>query len=586
MSEVNPVVFHRRLGKLLDLWKNATEADAETLPLLTTGGILLVSGNTDEIPYPKSYELQKYLFGSIFSSTLIFITLENITFLCSEQKAERLRTLVSDSNIVGAAVTVSVLVRSKEPGQSTKLLKEVGLAMSKVAEDGMKLGCFTNDKHGGHFVDEWNTHLKQKKKRLKQIKKANDISLVISALMARKDSDEMQIMEIASKMAEKLMRLLFQQLTNSLEDQKEITPERLTDIIEAKLEDSDIWKGMDFGFNFDTAYASWIYTPIIQSQGVYDLRTLVQSTDERLNDARVILASLGIRYKRYCSNISRVILIDPHPTQESNYNYLMDLQRFALQELKEGVIVKEFYQTIFSKVSRERPDLESTLPESFGFGIGIIFKDPFLNLDTRCDRRLKSDMIFSLEMSFSNIQDPFDSSKTYSLQLIDMVAVKNETAIILSNGIIDSKDFTFLFKNKQQDDIEGLKNISQSSAQPDKPSGIPPTTSADTHPVEHPIKKSDLSPPKVLPDENLDPDTSIKDQPQPSDSKISKHERDSDDALEHLIEAKKLKAIAMLEANDQIIMSRKLEGLDEDSQKWYILKKRQILKKLEEEIVE
>ena len=53
-----------------------------------------------------------------------------------------------------------------------------------------------------------------------------------------------------------------------------------------------------------------MYSPIIQSGGKYDLRVSAVSTPDTLKPG-VILASLGIRYKGYCSSMGRTFLISP-----------------------------------------------------------------------------------------------------------------------------------------------------------------------------------------------------------------------------------------------------------------------------------
>ncbi|EGG02440.1 uncharacterized protein MELLADRAFT_66352 [Melampsora larici-populina 98AG31] len=305
-------------------------------------------------------------------------------------------------------------------------------------------------------------------------------------------------------MTRKLMAILFEQVQNLIKTGNKTTHKQLSAVIQAELRNSDIWKGGIFLPSFDSVHSRWRYRPTIQSGGAYNLRTWAQSTAERLDDTGIILARLGIRYKFYCSDISRSIMIDPHP-----------LQKFALQELKEGVIAKNFYQTIVSKVSRERPDLGSSLPESFGFGIGIESTDPFLRLDTSCHRVLKCDMIFSLEMSFSSIQDPFDSSKTYSLQLIDTVAVKQDSSITLSGGLKALTDITIFSKNKQRDggtsEASGSGDIDQNelrgpaerhaSRQESSIAAIPTSKTGQLQNDEQVIYKNDTVPQNLFPKE-------------------------------------------------------------------------------------
>lgn len=60
----------------------------------------------------------------------------------------------------------------------------------------------------------------------------------------------------------------------------------------------------------DFSSVDWIYTPIIQSGGEYDLKPSAESNEKNL-EAGVILASIGLRVRSYCSNLGRTFLIDP-----------------------------------------------------------------------------------------------------------------------------------------------------------------------------------------------------------------------------------------------------------------------------------
>lgn len=60
----------------------------------------------------------------------------------------------------------------------------------------------------------------------------------------------------------------------------------------------------------DTDMVDICYPPIIQSGGTYSLKPSAMSTDEPLHFG-IVLCSLGVRYKSYCTNIGRTFLIDP-----------------------------------------------------------------------------------------------------------------------------------------------------------------------------------------------------------------------------------------------------------------------------------
>ncbi|EGG02439.1 uncharacterized protein MELLADRAFT_110155 [Melampsora larici-populina 98AG31] len=143
MSEVNPVLFHRRLRKLLDFWQNATAGDVETRRFLNTGGLLFVTGDQHHL-YSDTLTIHRYLLGIDLYLTLTFITPEKVTFLCSPHQAKKLKPLEKINKSFGADVTVSILVKSSHPGPTTKAVNKLILAMENTVQDGKRLGSCTN----------------------------------------------------------------------------------------------------------------------------------------------------------------------------------------------------------------------------------------------------------------------------------------------------------------------------------------------------------------------------------------------------------------------------------------------------------
>lgn len=58
----------------------------------------------------------------------------------------------------------------------------------------------------------------------------------------------------------------------------------------------------------------FVYTPVIQSQSSrdgYDLRASAEASSDYLSHKGIVLVSLGMRYKSYCSNVGRTFMVDP-----------------------------------------------------------------------------------------------------------------------------------------------------------------------------------------------------------------------------------------------------------------------------------
>lgn len=49
-----------------------------------------------------------------------------------------------------------------------------------------------------------------------------------------------------------------------------------------------------------------------------------------------ITCAMGIRYKSYCSNLVRTLMVDPPQEMQDNYNFLLQVEEELLKELKHG----------------------------------------------------------------------------------------------------------------------------------------------------------------------------------------------------------------------------------------------------------
>ena len=80
-----------------------------------------------------------------------------------------------------------------------------------------------------------------------------------------------------------------------------------------------------FQFTTRTVYHSIIY------------RFLISSSEEKLHFG-VILCSLGVRYKFYCSNIVRTLMVEPTQEQQDVYTFLISLLDLVIDKLRHGKI--------------------------------------------------------------------------------------------------------------------------------------------------------------------------------------------------------------------------------------------------------
>jgi len=436
MSEprVDTTVFKKRASllqrKLADKELNGAES------------LLIVIGSTDEEnPYQKSTILHNWLLGYEFPATALYITKDNITFVTSVGKAKYINSLRSNS--------LQILTRTKDAEHNKKLFDDLVTEIKKSS----KVGIVTKDKYQGKFINEWEPIWNNIKEGLSLV----DVGSGLSQTLEAKDEDELKKLRAASKVSSNFMDFFQNQMVNIVDNELETSNNKLSEKVENKIDDEKYLNTMKKGViaDLDINQLDWCYTPIIQSGGKYDLRPSAQSNDDPLHGG-VIVASLGVRYKSYCSNVSRTFLIDPTPEIEKNYDFLLQVEKKVLQTLKPGMTGSQVYNEVLGFIKKERPDLESNFTKNVGWAIGLEFRDSSFILNAKNERIIHDKSTFDISVGFSNLansasKDP--KAKTYALFLSETIKLQNKEVTVLTDYTKNRSDVSFYFK----DDSENIK---------------------------------------------------------------------------------------------------------------------------------
>lgn len=118
------------------------------------------------------------------------------------------------------------------------------------------------------------------------------------------------------------------------------------------------------------------------------------SSDKNHMHFGAITCAMGIRYKSYCSNLVRTLMVDPTQEMQDNYNFLLQVEEELLKQLKHGefrggagnagdrsltrvsglkpllscagVKICDAYSTALDYVKKEKADLASKLTKNLG----------------------------------------------------------------------------------------------------------------------------------------------------------------------------------------------------------------------------
>ncbi|TIA85374.1 hypothetical protein E3P99_04014 [Wallemia hederae] len=462
--ELDVKSFEKRYKKVQAAWKDSENEDYAAFR--NVDAIIIPVGDLDEdSTFKKSTSLQNWLLGFEFPTTIsVFLPDNTIIFVASNTKTKILKQLENADGI-----TVELITKTKDQEATQQALQ--GL-VDRLA--GKRIGVFQKEEAAGKNIDEWNKVSKGK------LGDEVDITPAMAAVTAPKDSNEQRNHKHASQLSSHLLKWGIDKIMAYIDSEKKTNHLAVAELIERKAakneentdaKDMAFWKKLKNFSEIEYSSSETVYTPIVQSGGEYNLKPSAMSNESNLK-AGVITASLGMRYKSYCSNIGRTFFIDPHKSQEENYTFLLELQKRVLSAMTPGTQLSAVYDAALSFVRKTKPDLEDKLTKNLGFATGIYFRDSTFMINQKSARKISKGMVFNLAIGFTDIKDPKSSGKTYALSLIDTVVVTEEGGVCLTEGNKSSREVMLFMENDDEEDSEvEVKPKKASSPKKKRPSG-------------------------------------------------------------------------------------------------------------------
>ncbi|QLG71207.1 hypothetical protein HG535_0B02460 [Zygotorulaspora mrakii] len=432
--------------------------------------LLFVFGSSnEENPYQKTTILHNWLLSYEFRATLIAFLPQKIVIITSAAKGKHLQKaldLFKDEKI-----KLEIRERnSKDAEHNAKLFIDV---IEEIKIAGKNVGTPEKNFYQGKFMTEW-APLWEKAVKDNEFN-IFDISLGLSKVWEVKDEIEQSFIAVASRASDKFMDVLADEMVNAVDEELKITNAQLSDKIENKIDDMKFLKKITADLKglcpdthkFNIDLLDWTYSPIVQSGAKFDLKVSARSNTDQLHGSGSILASCGIRYNNYCSNVTRTFLIDPSEEMVNNYDFLLELQKeIVTNQLKVGRVVKDVYNSVVEFVQKLRPDLASNLTKNIGSIIGLEFRDSTFILNTKNETRtIRAGDCFNITFGFNNLKDS-KTGQSYALQQAD-------TVLLGVAGEESPKFFTECAKSKAQISFyfnnEDEENDKKPSKKPVKP---------------------------------------------------------------------------------------------------------------------
>ncbi|XP_033928413.1 FACT complex subunit SPT16 isoform X3 [Melopsittacus undulatus] len=436
--------LYRRLRRLYGTWERGEEE------LAGVDAIVVAVGVDEEIVYAKSTALQTWLFGYELTDTILVFCAQRILFMASKKKVEFLKQVAQGKGNEGGngVPAISLLVREKT--ESNQANFDRLLEALRGSRGGKRLGVFSKDHFPGDFLRAWNECLSRE-----PFEKV-DISAAVAYTMAAKEEGEVHLMRKAAAITSELFTRFFKERVMEIVDADEkVRHSKLAEAVEKALEDKRFLCGAE------PAAVELCYPPIIQSGGRYSLKFSVVSDRHPLHFGAVTCA-MGVRYRSYCSNLVRTLLVDPGPEAQELYGFLLTLHERLLREMRPGTKLCDVYSSVMDVVKRQRPELLGKITKNLGFAMGIEFREGSLVINSKNQQRLKKGMVFSVHVGLSELQNrsgrrPEDRS--YAIFIGDTVLVEEEgPATVLTSVKKKVKNVGIFLKNEDEEEEEEAKD--------------------------------------------------------------------------------------------------------------------------------
>lgn len=478
--------FKRRLFYLYNTVWNPNNEQSELSPFIGCGALILTLGtSSDYTVYQKTTALFTWLLGYELTETVMAILhceeKPKVIFLCSHKKAAILETLVDSCR---ATLDVVVIKREREMTPSAlkplfeSISQEIGKTLCEKTDGKTRVALISKDKNSGSMIDEWSAYYENSDFC------SIDVTAAVAALLSKKDDTEISLMHVSSKLSSLLMKEVATKRILSVIDggRKKGRPTHasLSEQIESFVIDgkaANQFKGLVSNppnasrevppLKLDDIEVC--YPPIIQSGSFYSLKPSAQNTEEPLAMSGAFIVAAGIRYRAYCSNIARTLIIDPLPGQEDQLSLLYALRDHMTGHiLRPGIAFNEVYNAGVEFIKHRDPSLISHIPPNFGFSIGLEFRQSEYLLGPRCQNLIRHGMTLNLILGLQDLVETESEYSKYSIMIADTVLITDSSCELLTEGLATVDEVSFSSKDRSNYGFSGLSMESSENADEDR----------------------------------------------------------------------------------------------------------------------
>ncbi|KAF8818763.1 transcriptional elongation factor [Cardiosporidium cionae] len=203
-------------------------------------------------------------------------------------------------------------------------------------------------------------------------------------------------------------KLIFH-IENVLDNEKKETHADISALADAIQTDAKLCQKLKDKYTIDCEEVDLVYANV-QSNGEFELRTSVQPTTTLLSQTEgSIIVSLGMKYKEYCANIVRTLLLNGQKEQKDVYLLALNVMKTIFQSLKHGKHCNEIYEAARQYILDTKPELINNFVKSVGHAIGVEFRDTQFVLNGKNSTGiLENGMTLNISVGFYGLKTKSD----------------------------------------------------------------------------------------------------------------------------------------------------------------------------------